>query len=87
MGIEVYTREGCLHCNRTKFALRDGEYPFIEHKIGVDVDRETVVSMFPEQKMLPIIVVNGQVVGSFEALQNLIDSGVLRALIGMEGQK
>lgn len=64
--IEIYTRDGCSHCIEIKQFLSSRNVDYIEMKIGKDVDREEVLSKFPDQKSLPIIVLCGDVVGHSE---------------------
>jgi glutaredoxin 3 len=64
--IEIYTRDGCPHCNEIKQFLKNKDINYNEFKIGVDVERNDVVAKFPDQKTLPIIVLSGDVIGSSE---------------------
>lgn len=78
--IEIYTREGCGHCVQTKQLLTSHDIPYAEVKIGVDIDREQVINKYPDQRTLPIIVVNGNVVGGNQELQLLVENNQLQYL-------
>lgn len=60
--IEIYGREGCERCAQTKKTLTEKNLEFTEYGIGQDVTRESVVTAFPDQRQLPIIVRDGVVV-------------------------
>lgn len=60
--IEVYTRDGCVKCAETKSILSNKNIEFTEKRIGVDIDRDTVVSKFPDAKSLPILVIDEMVI-------------------------
>lgn len=60
MTIKVYSREGCVKCNHAKKTMTDHGLDFEELKIGSDIDRDTVLEMFPGAKALPIITVDDE---------------------------
>jgi glutaredoxin len=79
--IEIYTRDGCPHCTDIKMFLKNKDINYHELKIGVDVERNDVVAKFPDQKTLPIITLNGDVVGSSE-LKTIVENGQIKLLTG-----
>ncbi len=68
--ITLYTREGCYYCNEAKKSLAETGKTFKEIIIGKDVTRDEVIMKFPDQKVLPIVVVNEEVIGTYA---NLLD--------------
>lgn len=72
--IQVYTKENCSYCESAKRFLNQKGIPFNEIKVGVDVVREEVVSMFPNQKTMPIIVDDGGVVGGYTQLVEYVNT-------------
>lgn len=60
--IEIYSRTGCERCLLTKKKLLDADLDFVEYKIGEDVTRDSVVSLFPSVRSLPILTFDGNVV-------------------------
>lgn len=71
--INIYTRDGCPHCTEIKQFLKNRNVDYNEFKIGVDVQREQVLEKFPDQKTLPIITLNEDIIGSPE-LKMLIEN-------------
>ncbi len=68
MNIELYTRESCQACVRTKKLLTERNVGFTEYKLEHDIKREAVIERFPGVKKLPIVVVDGTIVASVETL-------------------
>ena len=66
--IELYTRASCQSCVVAKRFLTEKNVPFKEYSVGVDVQREDVLKKFPVARMLPIVVIEGEYVGSKEEL-------------------
>ena len=73
--IDLYTRDGCAHCERAKRLLTGNNIAFNMKQIGVDIDRDSVLELFSNNKTLPIIVLDGEPLGSIEELQTLIFNG------------
>jgi len=68
--ITIYTRQDppCSFCTRAKALLKSRDINFKEVRIGIDVTRESVIELFPNIKTIPIITVNGVVIGGYEQL-------------------
>ncbi len=64
MKVELYTRESCQMCIKTKRMLVEKNVPFIEYKLEHDIKREDLLKQLPQAKVLPIIVVDGIYIGS-----------------------
>jgi len=75
--IELYTKEACPVCKQAKDLLDAKKILYWEYEIGFNISREEVLSRFPNAKVVPVIVYNGQVMGGVSELQNLVESGVL----------
>lgn len=73
MQIEIYTRSNCAACTRTKKALNEKNLTYIEHRIGEDITREAVIEKFPGAKTLPVVIIDGHLIGSQEALYIIIN--------------
>lgn len=65
MKIEIYSRKGCIYCNQAKTFLQEKNLPFQEYIIDHHVARDEVVEKFPNQRMVPIIVIDDVVIGSW----------------------
>ncbi len=70
--IELYTRPGCLYCDRAKSILRSVGANYVEHIIDVTISRQNVLELFPNVKSLPIVVINGVNVGGYTELEQLV---------------
>ena len=68
MKLELYTKNNCSTCTYTKKILREKNIIFTEHVVGVNVQRETVLGQFPQVKLLPIVVIDGEYIGTKEQL-------------------
>lgn len=58
--ITVYSKPGCPACVAAKNTLKAHGMGFTEIVIGEAITREQVIAMFPNQKTVPIIIVDGQ---------------------------
>lgn len=73
MNIEIYTRDGCSHCENAKAFLNRWNHKFTEYKIHIDVTRDMVLETYPGVKMLPIIVIDGNYIGGYKDLIALLN--------------
>lgn len=71
----VYTKDNCPYCVKAKTLLTIKNIPFSEVKLGVDMQREDFIAMFPEQKTVPLIIMNGVKIGGFDKLTEWFDNG------------
>ena len=60
MRIEIYIKHNCPQCEHAKKLLDNYNIPHTTYVIGKDVDRLSVVKVYPGNRTAPIIVVNGQ---------------------------
>lgn len=58
--LNVYSRRNCERCARVKKQLSEKEISYSELIIGEQVDRDTVLSMFPGATALPILCLDGK---------------------------
>lgn len=68
MKILIYTKKDCSFCDSTKIFLRNENLDYTECEIGVDITREDFISLFPEQKTVPLIFINDVKVGGYNDL-------------------
>lgn len=66
--VVIYTKDNCPYCVQAKnfFNLKGQAYE--EMKIGVDLTREEFISIFPDVKTVPFIIVDGEKVGGYDKL-------------------
>lgn len=57
--VTIYTKPGCPACVAAKNILNTSDIAYNEVVIGEQMSREQVIAMFPEQKTVPIIIVDG----------------------------
>lgn len=64
----IFTKKDCPYCVRAKALLSMKSVPFTESVIGEDMLRETFIEMYPNQKTVPLILIDGQQVGGYDQL-------------------
>lgn len=67
--IVLYTKDNCSYCVMAKQYLQSKGLKYNEMKLGVDLTREEFVTLFPEVKTMPFIIVDGEKVGGYDRLQ------------------
>jgi thioredoxin reductase (NADPH) len=85
--IEIYTKEDCPFCHKAKELLRQKGQKFIE--IDVEGEPEKLREMLERsrgRKTVPEIFIDGELIGGFDELRELADSGKLDRLLGL-GEK
>lgn len=70
----VYSKENCPFCVKAKTLLTIKKIDFTEIEIGKDMTREDFVSLFPDQKTVPLIFIDEQRVGGFDELTRYFDN-------------
>lgn len=61
--VTIYTKSSCHYCDVAKKEMTDAGMKFTEIKIGEDMDREMVKTMFPDSKTAPIVVLTQTMIG------------------------
>lgn len=74
MNVLVYSKKQCSFCVKAKALLDMKNIPYRESVIGEDILREDFMSIFPEQKSVPLIVIDGQKVGGYQELVEFLDN-------------
>lgn len=82
MGIVVYSKPNCSFCVKAKSLLSSRNKAYEEVVVGEDLLREDFISLFPEQKTLPLILVDGQQIGGFSNLVEYLDNNSAQFLTG-----
>lgn len=72
MQIELYTKDACPACTRAKKALAKYKLAYKNVVIGVDINREQVLEIYPEARMVPLVVIDGSWIGGYEELAKWI---------------
>ena len=75
--LELYTKVDCPNCDQVKKLLYDNCVPFNEYGIGWNITRYEVLGKFPEAKVVPIIIFNGQRLGGIAELTKIVEQGLI----------
>jgi rhodanese-related sulfurtransferase/Fe-S cluster biogenesis protein NfuA/glutaredoxin len=81
-GITVYYKRGCPYARAAMELLREREIPFEEHDVKGDEPTLSWLKIVTKQSTTPQIFINGEVIGGFEELRALDQSGELRQRLG-----
>lgn len=68
--IEIYSKDQCIFCHMAKEYFESANKEYTEYKIGVDVIREEVLEKFPSMKTVPVIVIDGELIGGYTEMMN-----------------
>lgn len=71
--ILVYTKDDCPYCTYAKNLLAEKGMAYQENKLGTGILREEFMSIFPDVKSLPLIIINGQKIGGYTDLVEYIN--------------
>ncbi len=80
--VEVYTTTYCQFCKQAKNLLKSKGVAFDEIDVTDDAElRAKMIEMSGGRRTVPEIFINGKIVGGFEELKALDDSGKLDNLL------
>jgi glutaredoxin 3 len=71
--ITLITKDKCPYCEQAKLMLQQRGIEYCVLKIGEDITRDAVISNWPEQKMVPIVIVNADVIGGYSDLLDYLN--------------
>ena len=79
MTYTVYSKDGCVYCEKIKALLTIAEVRFVELKLGRDFDRAQFVSNFGAGSTFPQVLdgESNQLGGASETAKHLKESGLL----------
>lgn len=63
--IDIYTKEDCSFCAQAKSFMQKKNLEYKEHLIGRDLTREELIEKFPQMRTVPIILVDGKLIGGY----------------------
>ena len=67
MNVVIYTKSGCVNCDRAKQLLKSKGLEYSEW--DVEKDPDALARLSPDQRQMPQIWINGQRVGGLAGLQ------------------
>lgn len=74
MNVLVYSKSNCPSCMKVKVLLELKNITYTESVIGTDILREDFVEQFPEQRTVPLIIIDGVKIGGYEDLRDYLDN-------------
>lgn len=74
MNIIMYSKENCAFCVRAKKLLENNNLDYKEISIGKDIDRDEFISLFPDVKTVPHIIINDETIGGFTQLEEWMNN-------------
>jgi glutaredoxin 3 len=70
----IYTKDNCPYCVSAKQLLEENGKEYIETNIGRDIRRDDFISLFPNVKTVPHIIINGEQIGGFDKLTEWLNT-------------
>ena len=74
MIIEIYGKNPCPFCDRAKQLLDKEGHEYTYKLLGKDFNREQMMEKFPTARTFPQVVVDGESIGGFTELKELVNS-------------
>lgn len=71
--IQIWGKPQCPHCDAAKRLLETRNIKYEYLQLGIDFEREQVLSEFPEARTFPQIVVNGVKIGGYDKLGQYLE--------------
>ena len=82
--ISIYTKDDCPYCVSLKNLLKQKGKAYIETNIGRDIRRDDFISLFPNVKTVPHIIINGEQIGGFDKLNEWLTTPAGRDFLEQE---
>lgn len=74
MKMLIYSKDNCTYCTQAKnLADREG-IEYIETKLGQDMAVEDFKALFPDQKTVPLIIIDEVKIGGYNEFSKWIQS-------------
>ena len=74
MNVIIYTKPGCGPCVKAKSLLKMKGIDFTEMAIGSDLLKEDFIATYPEQKSVPLVIINDEKIGGYNELVEYFDN-------------
>lgn len=71
--IELITREDCTYCEQAKKLLKERNLEYTELHLGLDILREDVKEKYPSQKLLPVVLIDDELLGGYIELLDYLN--------------
>lgn len=66
--IDIYSKVDCSYCVAAKELMKINDIAYTEHVIGRDLTRDEFLERFPNMKTVPVILVDGNIIGGYNDL-------------------
>jgi glutaredoxin len=70
----MYTKKECPSCMKAKALLNTKGMKYTESVVGENILREDFVSLFPEVRSVPFIIIDGVKIGGYNQLKEHLDN-------------
>jgi glutaredoxin len=77
----IYTKVNCPYCVSAKKLLERHGKSYIETIIGQHIQRDAFVSLFPNVKTVPHIIIDGDEIGGFDKLTEWLNTPAGRSFL------
>lgn len=70
--IKIYTKDGCVFCERAKALVVESN---LEHEIihmPRDISRDDLMAKFPDARTMPIVTIDNEVIGGYNELKDRV---------------
>jgi glutaredoxin 3 len=85
--IIIYTTETCPYCVRAKALLRSKQVAFDEIDVSRDQSLQDEVRRLSGRRTVPQIFIDGALIGGYDELRQLDQSGELDQLLGLGAER
>ena len=67
--IVIYGKTQCPYCDMSKQLCEQKGFEYEYKQLGTDFDRDEMLSTFPGARTFPQIIIDGEKIGGYDALQ------------------
>jgi glutaredoxin len=71
--IEIYSKPNCGWCESSKTLFGQRNLLYTEYQIGRDITREEFLEKFPNARTVPLILIEGKVIGGYNDVVTYLD--------------
>lgn len=74
MNVLIYTKKPCQYCDKAKNLMKTKSISYTEIELGIDMFKEDFMALFPEQRTVPLIIIDEEKIGGYEQFKQWINS-------------
>jgi glutaredoxin 3 len=79
--VTIYSKDNCPYCVQAKRLLEEKGKSYKEINIGRDIRRDDFMSLFPNVRTVPFIIIDGDEIGGFDKLTEWLDTPTGRSFL------